>query len=159
MKIAPLVAAVSKQNFHHAKVLIIDDDPQELAIICQNVSEHLSEVEVICTDSQDWAVAYLADHKLDEWKLPKMILLVASAGDSVTQWQILNAIKAISTLVSQIPVVIISETEEANDVREAYERGVASYLTKPKSDEDWSCYFQMMRAYWWETVSLPSSRY
>lgn len=159
MKIAPLVAAVSKQNFRHAKVLIVEDDPHELTVICQYMSKQLAEVEVICINSQEQAVSYLSDHKLDEWKLPKMILLLVSSSSSEVRWHILDAIKSISTLVSQIPVVILSESDNESDVREAYERGASSYLVKPTSEADWSPYLRMMRAYWWETVSLPSSDY
>ena len=61
------------------------------------------------------------------------------------------------SVLSKIPVVLLSHSNARSDIAEAYQRGCSSYLVKPSQFSDWLSYFQTLRSYWWETATLPQS--
>ncbi|RZM23587.1 MAG: response regulator [Pedobacter sp.] len=155
MKSDTILTAIRTQNFRHARILVIESDPEQLAIIVRCLMECLPEVELIEATNEREAITYLKACKLEEWKLPKMILLDASIPNRDKGLRILQQIKELPAPANQIPVVVLSHSAHYKDVSEAYDRGSSSYLVKPANNDEWLSYFQMLRRYWWETVSLP----
>lgn len=152
-------STVRTQNFRHARVLIIESDPNQLAIIDQCLRVCLPEVEPIKAINEEQALTYLNSCRLDELKLPKLILLDILMPDRNDGWHILHRIKELPAPANQIPVVMLSYSNDDADVSASYDRGVSSYLVKPANDDEWLAYFYMLRKYWWETVSLPLTDY
>ncbi|MBO0949732.1 response regulator [Fibrella forsythiae] len=159
MKSDTTLSAIRTQNFRQARILLIESDPDQLSIIAHCLKECLPEVELIKATNEREAITYLKDCKLEEWKLPKMILLDASIPNRENGLRILQHIKELPAPANQIPVVVLSHSAHSDDISEAYDRGSSSYLVKPTSDDEWISYFQMLRRYWWETVSLPPTDY
>ncbi|MEZ0542963.1 response regulator [Fibrella arboris] len=147
------------QNFRQAKVLIINNDPNQLALIEYCLKECLPEVEPVTALNEIAVQTYLSACSQDEHKLPKLILLDIFMPNREDGWHILDGIKAFPSPVNQIPVVIFSQSNQPADIGEAYDRGSSSYLVKPANESEWLTCFQRMRKYWWETVSLPPIGY
>lgn len=72
-------------------------------------------------------------------------------------WRLLEQIKSTTGALSKIPVVLFSSSNSQSDIAEAYDRGCSSYLVKPTRTDNWVAYFQMLRTYWWEAVTLPKA--
>lgn len=148
-------AAIRIQNFRQARVLVIESDPGQLTIIDNCLKECLPEVEPIKATTESEALTYLKSCRFEEWRLPKMILLDVFIPSRDDGWRILQRIKELPAPANQIPIVVLSHSAHSEDISEAYDRGSSSYLVKPSNDDEWLTYFQMVRRYWWETVSLP----
>ncbi len=159
MKHTTTPTAIRRQNFRQARILIIDNDADQLATMKRFMQVCLPEVEPIQASNEEETITYLNDCAHDEWKLPKLILLNVLMPRREEGWQILDHIKKLPAPANQIPVVTLSSSDEADDIREAYDRGSSSYLVKPSSDDEWLAHFQMLRAYWLETVTLPHGGY
>lgn len=54
------------------------------------------------------------------------------------------------------PVVVLSVSHEEDDIAQAYQLGATSFISKPIGDAEWLGYFEIIRRYWWETVTLPN---
>ena len=144
-----------KANFKRAKLLLIEDNSDHWALIKRALHQCLPEVTPIRMDTPEQALALLNDWSTQEWELPKLILQDLYLPDRADGWSLLSQIKALPAPCNQIPVVILSSSDNRVDIEEAYQRGSSSYLVKPSTYEDWVTYFQQLREYWWETVTLP----
>ncbi|MEZ0486596.1 response regulator [Fibrella aquatica] len=151
--------AISRQNFRRARVLLIQHDIDQQALIKRCFATYLPEVELVKAINEEQAITYLQACKFDEWKLPKMILLDALMPCRDDAWRILRRIKELPAPINQVPVVMLGYADDPEDISGAYDRGSSSYLVKPANVDEWPDYFQMLRKYWWETVLLPSSDY
>ncbi|WP_375447781.1 response regulator [uncultured Fibrella sp.] len=152
-------STVRTQNFRQARILIIENDPAQLAMIEHCLRVCLPEVEPIKAIDEQQAITYLSAGKLDESKLPKLILLDMLMPHRDDSWRILRRIKELPAPANQIPVLMLSYSADVDDVSESYDQGSSSYLVKPANDDEWLAYFQMLCKYWWETVSLPLADY
>lgn len=147
----------ARSNFKNARLLIIEDNPDHVEIISTAVRHCLPEVNLVVVKTEGETVAFLNQCLLEEWNIPKLILLDLYLPDRETGWQLLEQIKAMPAALGKVPVVLLSSSASRSDITEAYERGCSSYLVKPGAFDDWLSYFRMLRTYWWETVTLPNA--
>jgi len=155
MTIASTFDQAIRANFQGARLLAIDDNPDHGTIIKRVMKQCLAEVDSTVVTNEQQALTYLNDCQFEEWNWPKLIILDLYLPDRQNGWQLLEKIKALPNGMSKIPVILLSHSSDRADITEAYQRGCSSYLTKPCRVEQWIEYFQMVRTYWWETVTLP----
>ena len=148
--------STTRANFKNAQLLLIEDNPDHVVIIRNAVKYCLPEVKVVVVSTEREAIDYLENCRLEEWNMPKLILLDLYLPDRQSGWRVLDQIKSMPPALSKTPVVLLSSSSSQSDISEAYNRGCSSYLVKPGVFEDWMAYFQMIRTYWWETVTLPN---
>lgn len=146
-----------RDNFKNAKLLIIEDNPDQRMLIESAIRRSLPEVNYVLTTTEDEAVMYLNQCSQAEWEMPKLILLDLYLPTREIGWRLLDYIKSMSSALSKIPVVLLSASSARADITEAYQRGCSSYLVKPSQFADWLNYFQTLRTYWWETATLPKA--
>lgn len=144
-----------KANFSQAKVLVIDDSDDHWLLIRKAMQACLSEVMAVRATTADQALDWLREWQTQEWELPKLIVQDLYVPERENGWALLRAIKEMPAPLNHIPILMLSSSTSSHDIMDAYKLGVSSYVTKPGSYEEWIAYFQELRAYWWETVSLP----
>lgn len=149
------LSLITRENFKNARLLIVEDNPDHAYIINKAIQQCLPEVKPVIVPTEAEALTYLAQCESDECIMPKLILLDLYLPDSQTGWRLLNQLKTLPSAISKVPVVLLSSSVSPTDIREAYRRGCSSYLVKPSQFENWLAYFQTLRSYWWETVTLP----
>lgn len=146
-------------NYKNANVLIIDDNLDHGTIMKDSMSQCLPDINPILVNTEEAALAYLNRCSTEVWELPKLILLDLYLPTRQHGWRLLEQIKAMPAAMGKIPVVLLSQSTDKRDIREAYERGCSSYIVKPRLSTDWLQQFQSLKAYWWETVTLPTIGY
>lgn len=150
--------STGRANFRNARLLIIEDNPDHVLIITSALRQCLPEVKPIFVTTEKEALSYLSRCQQEEWDMPKLILLDLYFPDRQNGWRVLEAVKALPSTQGKVPVVLLSNSSSRSDISEAYDRGCSSYLVKPSNLADWIDYFQMIRSYWWETVTLPKTK-
>ena len=148
--------SASRSNFKNARLLVIEDNPDHAVFMHRAVRQCLPEVKLVLVTNEKEALVYLSQCQLEEWDVPKLILMDLYLPERQNAWRLLEHIKAMPAALSKIPVVLLSHSTSRCDITEAYERGCASYLVKPSKYDDWLAYFRTLRTYWWETVTLPN---
>lgn len=138
-------------------MLIIEDNPDHGLVITKAVRQCLPEVKLIMITTEEEALVCLDQYEAEEWELPRLILLDLYLPDRVNGWRVLERIKSGSPALTKIPVVLLSHSTSRCDIAGAYDRGCSSYLVKPSGFDQWIAYFQTLRMYWWETVTLPKA--
>lgn len=150
---------VSSKNFNHASMLVVEDNPDHWFLIKMALSQALPEVEPVWMTTGDQVVTYLNDCLPMGRELPKLVLLDLYLPKREDGWQVLQYLKDPSSPYKQVPVVVLSYSDDREDITDSYLHGSTSYVTKPLDAEAWLNYIQTLRTYWWETVTLPSDGY
>jgi CheY-like chemotaxis protein len=83
---------------------------------------------------------------------PRLILLSIHVSQDDTDWQLLKNIRLVYPL---LPVVVLSNIQDDEVIRKAYELGVSSFMVKPTSLESWENCFLVFNMYWSGVVTLP----
>lgn len=144
-----------KANFRKAKVLVVEDSTDHWTLIERAMHCCLAEVTPVRAATSSQALAYLNEWTSEEWEMPKLILLDLYLPSREDGWKLLQKIRSLPTPGNQIPVIVLSSSNAPADIIETYRRGSSSYLVKPTAFGGWLDHFQQLRAYWWETVTLP----
>ena len=93
------------------------------------------------------------EHPPEKAPRPGIILLDLNLPETDGR-DILRIVKADQNLKS-IPVVVFTTSESEKDIRDCYQNGANSYITKPVDLEKLMDVMSMLRNYWFETVALP----
>ena len=149
----------TRANFRLAKVLIIEDNDDHWYLIKQAMQQIIPEVKPVRAATSQQALSLLNEWRYEEWEVPKLILMDLYLPYSDDGWKLLAQIKAMPSPFQQIRIVMLSSSETTADIAKGYQLGITSYLVKPVIFADWLTYFRELRAYWWETVSLPVTQY
>lgn len=136
-------------------LLVVEDNDDHWSIMNQALKESWPDVEAVRTATVAETTAYLTACEQNEKALPNIILLDLYVPRREDGWALLDALKA-TTAYKLVPVVVISESTRADDIREGYDLRTNSYMVKPKSYPEWLACFDTFRRYWCDAVTLPS---
>ncbi|NID10778.1 response regulator [Fibrivirga algicola] len=139
------------------RLLVIDDNPDHLQLIKRTIAQCMPLVTPVFAQSEAEAVAYLSDCETDTHKIPRLILLDLYLPTRETGWRVLDHIRTRLSILGKLPVVLLSYSTCRSDITEAYDRGCSSYFAKPLNPDAWLTYFDLLRTYWLETVTLPEA--
>lgn len=148
-----------RRNFRDAKILLVEDNPDHGALIQTVLHECMPEVELILAATVDEAWNQLNKSRQSQEGLPRLILLDLYVPRREDGWQLLQLIKESTSPYRLIPVTILSHSGDREDVETSYELGGTSYIIKPSDYPRWLAYFQTLRQYWWNTVTLPPTHF
>ncbi|MFC6616652.1 response regulator [Deinococcus radiophilus] len=56
-----------------------------------------------------------------------------------------------------IPVLVLSTSDHADDVQRAYQAHASGYLVKPNSFQEYTDMLRLMTSYWGQVMRLPRS--
>ncbi len=152
------LAEASNPRVSPARILVVEDNRDQQVLIRYALQQSIADVQPICVESAEEAIAYLDACVAKQLDLPKLVLLDLYLPDAEQGWELLRQLKAYPARQG-LPVVVLSVSNAEEDVQRSYDLGANSYITKPLEYEQWLSYFQTMRQYWWETVTLPKQAY
>ncbi len=133
-------------------LLIVDDD-EDARFLAQKTFESLAtRYKVQLASNGNEAIAYLkgggkfADRKAFEFPSYIITDLQMEPGDGFTLLEFLKNNPALSI----IPVVMLSSSEDADDIRQAYLLGASSFLVKPATLSGLKTLLRKVHEYWAE---------
>lgn len=114
-------------------ILYIDDDTDDQLLFSQSLSDIGATTHVICAFDGEEAVAYL-ENAISQ-TLPSLILLDLN----MPRWDGKRTLKYIKEhpILSQIPVIILSTSDNKADRDCCFSLGAVSYLQKPYDYKDY----------------------
>lgn len=136
-------------------ILVVEDNPDHQVLLRYVIQRSLANTTPVFTDSADQAMDYLNSCVNNELTPPKLVLLDLYLPKAEHGWQFLRHVKQMPATMRP-PVVVLSMSREEDDIAQAYQLGASSFISKPIGKADWLAYFETIRRYWWETVTLPN---
>jgi two-component system, chemotaxis family, response regulator Rcp1 len=136
-------------------ILLVEDSPSDARLIISyiqrtNRTSHFSWVQ-----DGETAIEYLQQQgEQAQAPRPDLILLDLNL-PQMSGHQVLDQIKTDAHL-QQIPVLILTSSDSANDITQAYTLHANSYLIKPTEPEGFSRLTRAIDDFWFHAVQLPS---
>ena len=136
-------------------VFVVEDRDDQWHLIERAFAEVLPTAQVVRAASGDEALMLLRQYYVHGWNFPHLVLLDLYLPQREDGWQVLQEIRSLPSPLNQVPVVMLSSSVRAKDIKEAYRLGCTSYLSKPIAYQEWLDHFQILKTYWFDVVTLP----
>lgn len=130
-------------------ILLVEDNPDdvELTKLAFKKNNFANEIKVV-EDGQEAVDFLLGDHPngVKENGLPELILLDLKL-PKLNGHEVLKQIKG-ATKLKRVPVVILTSSQEEEDIIKGYDLGANSYVRKPVDYQDFVEVVNNMGVYW-----------
>lgn len=140
-------------------ILMADDDAEDRMLTRRALTESHLRNELHCVEDGEELLDYLQcrGKYSDPYHAPRPgVILLDLNMPRLDGREALQAIKADPAL-RHIPVVVLTTSEEEEDIYRSYDLGASSYITKPVT---FQALVEVMRGlgnYWFEIVRLPAN--
>ena len=138
-------------------VLLVEDDPGDQELTRRALDLVASTIRLVVVSDGDEALEYLrgcADRSVaDPRRLPDLVLLDLNM-PRVGGLRVLERMRESSAL-RRVPVVVLTTSDNEDDVEKCYELGVNSFLTKPRGFDEFANVVRVLCQYWFGVVTLP----
>jgi CheY-like chemotaxis protein len=151
MQPAPKEQSFIPAGSHPLSVLLVEDNQGDVRLVREALTTFQAPVQLSTADDGRKAqgMLQLAEHRPDlillDLKLPGM------DGRSLLSW-----IKSDPKL-RRIPVIVLTSSDDARDVKQAYDLHANCYLVKPRRLGDFESLIRDTVAFWTGVARLPGS--
>jgi len=144
-------------DLHQVEILLVEDNPEDAemttrALRKRNLANHLHWVK----DGEE-ALEYLfctGRYAARDRSTPPRLVLLDIKMPKVDGIEVLRRVK--SSELKQVPVVVMTSSNEERDVLESYRLGVNSYIVKPVQFEDFMDTVAKIGLYWVLSNRVPA---
>jgi two-component system response regulator len=140
-----------------ASILLVEDDSGDIELTLRAIQRIDAHFDIIvCRDGLEALDFLFGEGKYksrDITELPQLILLDLNL-PKINGHEVLRTIRS-NKITKYIPVVILSSSDESNDVKKGYELGNNSYVRKPVDYEEFCNTIKTIGQYWLNTNLLP----
>ncbi|MGH1438468.1 MAG: response regulator [Cellvibrionaceae bacterium] len=139
------------------EILMVEDNPGDVeltreALKAGKLHNHFNVVE-----DGEAALDYLFQRPPFEDALRPDLILLDLNLPKISGREVLAEVKADKGLCT-IPIVVLSSSEDAADIKKAYELNANSFVTKPVQIESFIKVAQAIEHFWIKIVKLPSGK-
>ena len=136
-------------------ILLVEDNPADVRLVREALAESELVIDLHAVASGEEALAFLRrSAAFSSAPTPDLVLLDLNLPGLRGQ-EVLSEIKHDPSLRS-IPVVVLTSSAARQDVLDAYNSHVNSYMIKPNDFEQFLALVSTIRAYWLTSVVLPT---
>jgi len=134
-----------------AKVLLVEDNPADIRLTQEAFKKFRihNKLEVVRDGVE--AMEYLHNQ---ENEMPDIILLDLNLPRK-NGLEVLKEIKADDKL-KIIPIIVLTTSDNSNDINESYKNYASCYITKPVSMMEFVKAIEKFKIFWFSLVKLPS---
>lgn len=145
---------LSSRRNKPVSLLVIEDNEDHQLLISYSLKEKVPRAKAIFAHSAQEALIHLQLNQANITTFPQLILLDLYLPDLSEGWKLLAELRKHYPL---LPIIVLSSSKDTDIVRQAYELGAHSFLSKPSSLDEWESTFQSLNDYWFGIISLPLS--
>ncbi len=140
------------------EIVIVEDNPNDAELVMRVLRKHnLANRMVLLKDGAElldlvFAHGAFVNRSVDD--MPKVILLDLKL-PKVDGIEVLRQMKA-DARTRKIPIVVLTSSTEERDLKDAYDLGVNSYVTKPIKFGEFAKVVADLGQYWLALNKLPA---
>lgn len=139
------------------RVLIADDDPEDIILMSRALTEASDDVEIFSVGDGEEMLKYLRGEdgyaNREEYPMPDIVLLDLNM-PRMDGHTALREVRRDAALRS-LPIVVLSTSTQQRDIQASYEAGANSYVSKPPAFDQMVCAARQLREYWFNIAKLP----
>ncbi len=141
---------------HAPTILIIEDNPADVRLLREALKESSFHPTLYILSDGSAAIRFLDEIKQENSQdLPHVILLDLNLPQK-NGFEILKHIKGDNTL-KRIPVIVLSSSQNPDDIAKAYDLHANCYLRKPVDFEPFLEIVKAVEYFWFQLAKLPFS--
>ena len=138
-------------NTNRIDVLIVEDNPDDAELTIRELKKHTKAAKYYHVQDGEEALHFIFATgkfvgKRDISNLPGLVLLDIKM-PKVDGIEVLAKIKS-DQRTQQIPVVMLTSSNESPDIKKCYDLGANSYIVKPVNIEDFAAAIKNAGVYW-----------
>ncbi len=141
------------------EIVLVEDNPNDAELIIRSLKKHNLANKVVQLKDGAEALEFLFAHdsraQKGEHHNPRVVLLDIKL-PKIDGIEVLRRMKSDSR-TREIPVVILTSSNEERDIKETYALGVNSFVTKPIKFEEFAKVVAELGIYW-VMVNVPPVR-
>lgn len=140
----------------YVEVLFVEDSPEDADLTIRSLKKYNITNNIKLLEDGQEALDYLfgeGRYAGNHSALPKVILLDLKL-PKISGLEVLERMKADERL-RQIPVVVLTSSNENKDIKKAYELGVNSYIVKPVNFQNFAEALRQVGLYWLILNKIP----
>ena len=138
----------------HVQVLLIDDNPQDVLLISRIFSDYQSNLTLKVAQNYVDATEFLFLATSNEHLSNLQLIILEVTISNRNGFKLLHAIKQNQEL-RKIPLIILTQSDNIEDVRLCYHEFVNAFIKKPNTKNEFESLMQVIIKFWIETISLP----
>lgn len=147
------------QNNTEQYILIVEDSPVDYEIITRSLRKAGLDRPVEHCESGAAALSFLGLNGLEResgtW--PALILLDLNM-PGIDGKHVLETVKNHKTLKS-VPIIVLTTSNNENDIKACYAKGANSYLQKPANPDDFVDMVEALKHFWFDWTYLPEAAF
>jgi chemotaxis family two-component system response regulator Rcp1 len=133
-------------------IVLVEDNPADAEMLELALQQASTPVHIVRLDDGVKAIEYLSQ---DNASRQHDLVLLDLNLPRLSGFEVLERIRAREDLKS-LPVVVMSGSNDPNDIERCYRSGANSYICKPTHLEEIFFTIEHLVAYWSKVVKLPS---
>ncbi|MGB9979517.1 response regulator [Methanobacterium sp.] len=136
------------------EILLIEDDSSDIGLISKTIDDKKWNINFNSIKDGIGAMEYLYKKgRYKDSKTPDLILLDLNLPKKNGR-EVLKEIKT-DKILKCIPVIVLTVSDNSNDVIESYQHHANAYITKPADLEMFEKYISIFKDFWFNSVKLP----
>lgn len=132
-------------------MLVVEANPDHHLLIGYSCQVNKFQVKPVFATTAEEALDYLEIYANDKQLFPQLVLLDLLVPRPDKGLQLIKDIRAI---YPRLPVVVLSQHQDQDDIQRAYDMGANSFIAKPLNLLDWEEHFHILLSYWLTVVTL-----
>jgi len=138
------------------RILLVEDNADDEVLALRAMKKGgFTEDLVVARDGAE-ALEYLLDENRYDGELPALVLLDINL-PKINGIEVLKQLRK-NTTTRLLPVVMLSSSNEEQDIFNSYECGCNSYLRKPVDFKKFSDLIVQVKHYWLNLNEVPNAR-
>lgn len=137
-------------------ILLVEDNEDDVELTVRAFHKSQVDSKIVVAHDGEEALNYLFGHGRpagNDHPLPAVMLLDLKL-PGISGLDVLRKVRG-NDQTRRMPVVILTTSDDENDIIDGYNLGVNSYIQKPVGFRDFSCVVDHLGLYWL-TVNTPS---
>lgn len=147
---------MQQHSIQPIEILLIEDSPSDAQLTIRSLKNSKLANQIHWVEDGEAAMDYLysqGDYR--ESARPGLILLDLNL-PGMNGREVLQAVKADPNL-RDIPIIILTTSENQSDINFAYQANANCYVTKPVSIEQFTAVIQLISDFWLSIVKLAKN--
>lgn len=130
------------------ELVLIEDNPSDVELLMRSVKKHrlVNKIVVLKDGAEALDFFFEQNGPNTDARTPLVILLDLKL-PKVDGMEVLRRLKS-DERTKEIPVIVLTASQEDRDLKDAYRYGVNSYVTKPIDFKDFDQIVSQLEVYW-----------